>query len=463
MGGIVSRYAVPAREEVVSGTGSNAEPSAMMLSVATDEVPKQASPDHGLITASVVSEEKVIAPIRLIPFPAFKQMTSFPRYPNNAELCTTYQQIDREHSLIVFISHCWLRGWEGAEGWDGTPHPDNQSNNKFELCCQGIECLWRHLAPGMSHCYLWTDFGCMNQDQNPAGELKQLDEIIRIADCIFTPIYHPEARFWNRPAAVRDWYVHYEAKSWNGEVYGYVNRCWCRVEMFYAANISTKKNTEERLKRLAAGLKTHAGNGIRPHFLYGTKEMLENMPPTLLPPLQNAYFDRFHPEKGSITFEKDRLIIERLVMELLPLMKHVTVGYEGQRNQAGQRHGLGKYVDENGDSFEGEWECDQRKKGVMKYSVGDVYEGDFSNDLRHGKGKLTYADGTSYEGDYAFDKKHGIGCFVYVDGSKYEGGYVKGLKEGRGVWIAEDGRREEGHWHLDHKQDSPSEPQEIIQ
>ena len=35
------------------------------------------------------------------------------------------------------------------------------------------------MAPGVKKCYLWLDFGCMDQDGNPAGELKQLDEIVR--------------------------------------------------------------------------------------------------------------------------------------------------------------------------------------------------------------------------------------------------------------------------------------------
>jgi hypothetical protein len=60
--------------------------------------------------------------IKLIDFEDFCQLTSFPRYPENKNLVVDIEKIDhklRDDSLIIFISHCWLRGWKGAEGWDG--------------------------------------------------------------------------------------------------------------------------------------------------------------------------------------------------------------------------------------------------------------------------------------------------------------------------------------------------------
>ena len=55
-------------------------------------------------------------PIRLIDFNDFKGLGEFPRFPDNRNVCVNKDSIDRETSLVVFISHCWLRGWSGAEG-----------------------------------------------------------------------------------------------------------------------------------------------------------------------------------------------------------------------------------------------------------------------------------------------------------------------------------------------------------
>eukprot|EP01041_Mallomonas_annulata_P004389 gene4389-8738_t len=125
--------------------------------------------------------------IRLIPFELFKQNRSFPRFPENKDLCIDAANINRQDSFIVFISHCWLRGWSEKDGWDGRPHPDSANHDKFQLTVEGIEKTMKFYAPGMTECYVWLDFACMDQDGNPAGELKQLDTIVQTADCIFTP------------------------------------------------------------------------------------------------------------------------------------------------------------------------------------------------------------------------------------------------------------------------------------
>ena len=39
-------------------------------------------------------------------------------------------------------------------------------------------------------------------------------------------------------------------------------------------------------------------------------------------------------------------------------------------------------------------------KGVMKFSNGDVYDGDWENGKMNGKGAMLYHDGTFYQGDW---------------------------------------------------------------
>ncbi len=59
-----------------------------------------------------------------------------------------------------------------------------------------LQCTWENVASRMKHCYLWIDFTCINQNQDPAGELKFLDDIVAVSDCIFTPCVDNDWRAW---------------------------------------------------------------------------------------------------------------------------------------------------------------------------------------------------------------------------------------------------------------------------
>lgn len=54
---------------------------------------------------------------RLIDFERFKASGSIPRYPECAESCVNISEIDRSSSLVVFVSHRWLRADAQSEGW----------------------------------------------------------------------------------------------------------------------------------------------------------------------------------------------------------------------------------------------------------------------------------------------------------------------------------------------------------
>jgi len=45
----------------------------------------------------------------------------------------------------------------------------------------------------------------------------------------------------------------------------------------------------------------------------------------------------------------------------------------------------------------------------MIMTNGDVYEGDFFNDMKHGKGKMTYANGKVKNGDWEYEEFKGKG------------------------------------------------------
>jgi hypothetical protein len=392
-----------------------------MGSAASTSQHSQHSPQEPSL--QIERENPPLPPIRLIDFNAFVALGTMPRYPENKDLCVTLDSVDRSDSLIVFISHCWLRGWSGAEGWDGRAHPDNAKGDKYRLCVEGIERVKKQLAPGMSRCYIWLDYGCIDQNGDPAGELKQLDEIVRNSDCIFTPI----AEEGSLPDTIYSYYEDYQSTLWNGETYGYVNRAWCRVEMLYAANIplvsdvivgSDSGTSRYRSDKFAAGFKHHIANGVRPHIVY---DMIPNKPPTILPPLQNSYFDMLNPQTGSLSVESDRAKIKELILALKPYIKQVKVGFEGDMVH-GVKHGNGKYIYADGDIYEGEWK-DGKKHGNGKYiyANGDIYEGEWKDDKQHGNGKYIYANGAIYEGEWKDDKKHGNGKYIYANGVNQHG------------------------------------------
>ena len=68
--------------------------------------------------------------------------------------------------------------------------------------------------------------------------------------------------------------------------------------------------------------------------------------------------------------------------------------YEGERNEAGEREGRGKYTFADGDVYEGEYKNGKKEgRGKFTFASGDVYEGEYKNDKKEGRGKYTFADG----------------------------------------------------------------------
>ena len=64
------------------------------------------------------------------------------------------------------------------------------------------------------------------------------------------------------------------------------------------------------------------------------------------------------------------------------------------------------------------------------WSDGRMYEGEWKNNLMHGRGKFTWPDGTCYSGEYLNDQKHGFGVFTWETGKRYEGHWTDGVQHG---------------------------------
>jgi hypothetical protein len=246
--------------------------------------------------------------------------------------------VDSTKSLNVFISHRWIRGWDGAPGYDKRAHTDDEHNNKYKLIIEGVEKFWKATAPGMTQCHVWLDFSCINQDGDPAGELRDLDKIVGWGDAMFTPIVDLEDGTWDLPAeGFTSMLIAYKAKEFSGVPNGYLNRAWCRIEMMDSALVPLRADSVvvERLKCFKAGLLHALNNGRRFHVLYGTRESRRNAEPLALPPLLYSNFDEFNPEKGTITNEADRVKIRELVKDLEQYKKEVVYGYVGEYDANG--------------------------------------------------------------------------------------------------------------------------------
>ena len=110
--------------------------------------------------------------------------------------------------------------------------------------------------------------------------------------------------------------------------------------------------------------------------------------------------------------------------------------YLGHWNSEGQMEGFGKYyLEEDKILIEGVWE-----KGILKYGRiflpnNEIYEGEISNNLFHGKGKMKYSDNTIFEGEFLNGQKGNEGKIIFNDGCIYEGNLKNEIPNGKGKLI----------------------------
>ncbi|KAE8579446.1 hypothetical protein XENTR_v10024041 [Xenopus tropicalis] len=110
--------------------------------------------------------------------------------------------------------------------------------------------------------------------------------------------------------------------------------------------------------------------------------------------------------------------------------------YEGQwKNNI--FHGMGKmrWLTSN-EEYAGQWENGiQNGSGThtwflrripgTQYSLRNEYVGNFVNGIRQGQGQFYYANGAMYDGEWKNNKKHGLGKFVFKNGQIYVGEFVE--------------------------------------
>ncbi|KAM5336755.1 radial spoke head 1 homolog [Glossophaga mutica] len=122
--------------------------------------------------------------------------------------------------------------------------------------------------------------------------------------------------------------------------------------------------------------------------------------------------------------------------------------YEGERNDAGERHGHGRARLPNGDVYEGNYEHGKRHgQGTYKFKNGARYVGEYFKNKKHGQGTFIYPDGSKYEGEWVDDLRHGHGIYYYINNDTYTGDWFAHQRHGQGTYIyAETGSKYVGTW-----------------
>ncbi len=69
-----------------------------------------------------------------------------------------------------------------------------------------------------------------------------------------------------------------------------------------------------------------------------------------------------------------------------------------------------------------------RRKALVTYPNGDMYEGMLMGQLRDGEGMYTTPKGDVYVGGYKMGRRHGKGVYTMKDGTRYEGDFRDGMK-----------------------------------
>ncbi|MEO1513617.1 MAG: caspase family protein [Bacteroidota bacterium] len=112
------------------------------------------------------------------------------------------------------------------------------------------------------------------------------------------------------------------------------------------------------------------------------------------------------------------------------------------------REGQGRLVFASGEVYEGAFRRSKFSgRGTMVFKDGEKYTGQWEDDIQHGQGTYYYSDGDRYEGTFKRGKLHGKGTMFYADGSRYVGQWKGNYKDGRGTYVKANGKRISGLWN----------------
>lgn len=152
-----------------------------------------------------------------------------------------------------------------------------------------------------------------------------------------------------------------------------------------------------------------------------------------------------------------------------------TSTYSGPVNEYGERHGYGVLQWSNGNTYSGdflyhcrsgqgtmqfcgdgeyvgEWHSDEMHgMGTRRFGNGNVYVGHHVANQRSGQGRLYYANGDLYVGAWDANQIHGWGRYYYSSGQRFEGTFRHGQRWGIGKLQRVDGSVELGRYEHDRR------------
>ncbi len=104
----------------------------------------------------------------------------------------------------------------------------------------------------------------------------------------------------------------------------------------------------------------------------------------------------------------------------------------------------------DGSKYEGSLSDELLKDGygTMVYETGEIYCGQWFNDLQDGDGELTDVNSDVFAGSFVNGMREGFGRVMYANGDIFEGIWRGGKKHGAGTHAC-NGRKVIGHWEQD--------------
>jgi hypothetical protein len=164
---------------------------------------------------------------------------------------------------------------------------------------------------------------CINQkSDNPAEQLNgSMAQIIGSCDLVVTPVHDPHWRSWSgmEVKEIEDALTEYLAEGF----VEYLCRGWCRLEMFFSANIPISTGRGKLFGRKLGEVICEEKR--RPHLVFGTREKELGQMPLILRVLKDEKFEVYHPGKGNLTDPRDSKVIEAYVKELFNVNKRLRI------------------------------------------------------------------------------------------------------------------------------------------
>jgi hypothetical protein len=255
-------------------------------------------------------------------FLPFERLRNHGCIPRSSDMCHVTLESLRAGDVKIFVSHRWLCGSAKPA------HPDDAKarHPKHALIVEAVERMQKQgwIPTEDDRIMLWVDFTCVDQDSDhPAMELNDnMAKIIGLCDAMLTPVVDAGWQAWSK-RVTREQLQHahdplssYKARNWHE----YADRGWCRLEMFFSANVPVP---EDQTRRLRGPLMDALKEQRRPHLVFGDRERALGEPPILLPKLDDKLYRSYLPTSGKLFNPKDKKIIGDNVQELEEINKRL--------------------------------------------------------------------------------------------------------------------------------------------